>query len=193
MQTFISQLKQLNKPFYTFADIAKVTNNLPLPSLKVALTRAVKSGTLQRLRRGLYIISSRTINPKGLTAYLYLPAYVSFETALAEYGIMSQIPYTITCATTKRSKRLTIADTEIEYRQLKPDLFFGYEKSGDYFMASPEKALLDSIYLVSMGKLSLNLEGLDLTGIKRQRLSSMVKSFSPRVKKLVMKILPAAP
>ncbi|MCE5328950.1 hypothetical protein LLG07_01235, partial [bacterium] len=45
---------------------------------------------------------------------LYYPPYLSFESSLSRYGILSQIPYDLTFATFRKSKRLLLMDREIE-------------------------------------------------------------------------------
>ena len=51
------------------------------------------------------------------------------------------------------------------------------------FIALPEKALLDSFYLASLGQYSLDASALDLTKIKGEVLENLSLLFSPRVKK----------
>lgn len=66
------------------------------------VNRAIKSGELNRLRRGLYILSDkyRKQNPHPFSiAQILMPgSYVSFETALAHHGWIPEAVYTTTSA-----------------------------------------------------------------------------------------------
>ena len=101
------------------------------------------------------------------------------------YGILSQIPYTITLATTRRSKKMILDGAAVEYRQLKRDLFFGHRLEQGLDIAEPEKALLDALYLMKKGNLSLALEDLDVSSLS----SGIVKSYASRFPRYVQAAL----
>ncbi len=179
---FIKKLQALDRGFFTTADLEKITG-LERNSLKVSLNRMVKKGVLTRLKRGVYQLSLNQINVKIVANQLYYPSYLSFESALSHYGIVSQIPFTETFATTKKSKKMTIWNTEVEFTQLKSDLYFGYRLTGGIYIAEPEKALLDELYMVSRGKRTLSLKELDLRDIDRKKLKEYAKLFPQYVYK----------
>jgi predicted transcriptional regulator of viral defense system len=129
------------------------------------------------MRRGIYRVSIHSVEGAHLANLLYTPSYLSFESALSRYGILSQIPYAMTLATTRRSKKMTLDGTAVEYRQLREDLFFGHRLEKGLDIAEPEKALLDALYLVKRGKLSLALEELDLSGLSLKKLDSYGSRF----------------
>ena len=54
-----------------------------------ALAALEKSGDLIRLRRGLYAFRD-SFNPFEAAAKIYGPSYISFETALAHYGLIPE-------------------------------------------------------------------------------------------------------
>lgn len=185
----IKKLQSFGRGFFTMADLEKILG-LPKNSLKVALSRLAKQGVLERLTRGIYQLSLSPAETMTVANQLYYPAYLSFESALSRYGILSQVPYTQTFATIKKSKKIWLKETEIEYTQLKPELFFGYILAGGIYLARPEKALLDQLYLVSRGKRSLNLKELDLNIINKSALFKFAKKFPPSVQRLLPKISP---
>jgi len=104
----VKQLARFDKPFWSVADLEKVLGYGTRKSLLVALHRLTVSGILERVRRGYYRVSTRPADEAALANVLYRPSYLSFESALARHGILSQIPYAMTFATTRRSKRMTI-------------------------------------------------------------------------------------
>ena len=113
----LQTLRGFNKTYFTVADLEKILE-LERDSLYVTLNRLVKAGVLIKLRRGVYQPEFQSLELEKVANEIYYPSYLSFESALSRYGILSQIPYTLTFATTKRSKKLTLSGREVEYRQL---------------------------------------------------------------------------
>jgi len=177
----VKQLARFEKPFWSVADLEKVLGYGTRKSLLVALYRLTASGTLDRVRRGFYRVSTRPADEAALANVLYRPSYLSFESALARHGILSQIPYAMTFATTRRSKRMTIGGREAEFRQIKKDLFFGYRLEDGLYVAEPEKALLDELYMMKRGRAAVSLEELDVDRLLKGRL----REFSLRFPKVI--------
>lgn len=176
MVDLIKTLYSLDKGYFTTADLEKITG-LSRSSLKVSVYRLVKNGILTKIKRGVFQLAFSQIDVRKIANQLYYPSYLSFESALSQYGILSQVPFTQTFATAKRSKKITLWETQVEYRQLKKELFFGYVLAGGIYLAEPEKALLDQLYLVSRGKAVINIEELNLTTIKRDKFNDYAKKF----------------
>lgn len=187
---FVQLLNRLDKPYFTVADLEKVLD-LKRESLYVTLHRLVQYGVLRRLRRGIYQLSLRPNDVPRIANPLYSPSYLSFESALARYGVLSQIPYTVTFATSKRSKRMTIGETEVEFRQIRPDLFFGYVLDQGLYLAEPEKALLDEMYLVRRGRADLPLDELYLEDLDVEKLFEYASRFPPYVRDSVIALVPS--
>ena len=172
----IKRLRGFNKSYFTVADLEKVVD-LKRNSLYVTLNRLVKSGILVRLAKNVYSLFTETVDTEKIANELYFPSYLSFEQALSQYDILSQIPYTQTFATSRPTKKMIIAGVEVEYSHLKKELFFGYILKNGKYLAEKEKALLDQLYMVSMGKRSINIEELDLKGIDIGKLTEYAKKF----------------
>jgi predicted transcriptional regulator of viral defense system len=130
----VRQLLDLDKPYFGLADLGKVLGQ-QRPSLYVTLNRLVKSGVLLRLRRGVYQVSMRAPDVPRIANQLVYPSYLSFESALSRYGILSQVPYALTFATPRRSQRLLLGDTSVEFRQLKEELYFGFSMEAGLYLA----------------------------------------------------------
>lgn len=183
----IKKLQSLGKEYFTVADMQKITG-LSRTSLKVALSRLTRRGVLTRIKRGVYQLSLSPVDVLKAANQLYYPSYLSFESALSRYGILSQIPYTQTFATVKRGKKMVLWDTEVEFRQLKKELFFGYRMEDGIYIAEPEKALLDQLYMVGRGKGRLDIKELDLKEIDVKLLKEYARRFPPYIKKQLDKI-----
>ena len=164
-------------------------------SLRRQVREWVKKDYLIPLKRGLYIFSSqwRKIQSSVLfmANFFTLPSYVSLEQALAFYQIIPEKATVITSVTTKKTKIFKNLVGSFEYRSIKEDLFFGFKKEIDnnqeFFIALPEKALLDYFYLNNhfqegFSELeSLRLQNLETLNIKS--LESYGLKYNKRIRK----------
>ncbi|MBU0709780.1 MAG: hypothetical protein KJ793_03600 [Candidatus Omnitrophica bacterium] len=115
----------------------------------------VKKGYLLQLKKGVYVLSDtyRKITPSELfiANYLVTPSYLSLEYALGYYDLIPEKVTVYTSLTTKKTQTFTNALGTFEYRSVKESLFSGFTKlaanNQDFFIALPEKAILDFFYL----------------------------------------------
>jgi len=117
--------------------------------------RWTKKGLLIRLRQGYFTFPEY----KGKADFafyfanrIYRPSYISLHTALSFYGIIPESVVQITSVTSLKTAFFTNAFAEYTYRTIKKELMFGYDlkpfsESRVLQLASPEKALLDLLYL----------------------------------------------
>lgn len=185
---FLKELQEIDKLYFTINDLGKILN-LPKESLYVSCGRLVKSGDLYRLKKNIYTLDNSPQNIQKIANLIYFPSYLSFESALALYGILNQIPYTSTFATKLKTKKFALGEQLIEYHQILPKLFFGYTLQKDLFIALPEKALLDQLYLVSLGKAKLDFNELNLKELSKAKFLQFSKKFPVRTQKLAQKLL----
>ncbi len=183
------KLKEMGKGFYTVADLEKITG-LKKNSLYVSLKRWVEMGLLERVAQGIYVPAGERVEMEKIAMELYPPCYVSFESALFKYGVLNQMPFTLTLATTRKTRRLRIYGREVEFRKLKEDLFFGFEEIKGVYYALPEKAFLDLIYFYIMGKVFCDFDEMDLRKLNREKMLSFATSFPQRVREFVKNELP---
>jgi predicted transcriptional regulator of viral defense system len=184
----LKTLQKINKPFYTIADLEKITA-LPRESLYVALRRWELGGIIERVAQGIYVPMGSNISLENVAAQLYIPNYLSFESALAKYGILNLIPYTLTFATTRKTKTYTIEKREIEFRQISSQLFFGFEMKNGIYIASPEKAFLDQVYFVVRGKATLDFDELDIKRLSMKFLKDLSGKFPTYVRRFIEKTI----
>jgi len=186
-QEFLEKLKKINKSFFTLKDLEKIWPGKK-DTLKVVLSRMVKKGKLKRVKRNFYILPEKTLEIEKIANQIYFPSYLSFETALSKWGILSQIPYFLTFATFLKTKKFQIEKTLIEYRKIKKELFFGFRLYKGVFIAQPEKALADTIYLASLGKLKINFNELDLSKIDKKKFFKLIKKFPLKTQKFASQL-----
>lgn len=118
------------------------------------LSRLVKQGKYIPIVKGLYE-TNHTVPGYLLAGSIYGPSYLSFEFALAYYGLIPEAVYTFTSATLKKKKKkiFKTAFGVFTYRDIPaPAYSYGVnirvEGAYSYIIASPEKALCDQLYKV---------------------------------------------
>lgn len=176
------RLKETGKEFFTIPDLEKVTG-LERGSLYVALSRLSERGVIRRAARGIYVLPDANPLPEKVASQLYFPCYLSFESALSRSGVLGLVPYVLSFATPRKTKRLYVLEQAVEYRKIREGLYFGFELAEGYYMARPEKALLDSLYLEVCGKGSLPREELDLSRLDSRLLREYARRYPAAVKK----------
>jgi len=111
---------------------------------------------IKKIIKGYYIFSD--LKTDGNVLYeiankIYDPSYISLEASLSYYGLIPESVYAVTSVSTKKTSTFNTSIVVFSYRKVKNDLFFGYkiEKYNykTFKIASPEKALLDLLYLKS--------------------------------------------
>ncbi len=120
------------------------------------LSRWVRGGRVLQMRRGLYALAPpwrrRVPHPFLLANRLAQGAYVSGPAALAFFHAIPEYVPEVTSVTPSRPHVRQTPSGRFSFRRLKADRLFGYRliDLGDdqqAFVATPEKALLDSVYL----------------------------------------------
>ena len=176
----IAKLKESKLRIFTTLDFQRIFD-VDYEVAKKAISRYVKKGILTKLRKGLYFLTETPPLDFEIANRIYFPSYVSFDTALAFYGIIPETVYEIISATTNKSKEFLINNLKFSYRKLKKEYFFGYSprKIQDrvVLIAEPEKALADLLYFVSLRKRSFEYERINLKKIKKEKLIKFVKPF----------------
>ena len=180
----LKKLEGLKKDYYSVKDLERVLN-MSVDSLRGQLTRWVKKGVMIRISEGIYVPHGTEIDITRIANQIYYPSYLSFESVLSKYGILSQVPYTLTFATPKKTRKMILNGTEVEFTKLSDKYFFGYTFENGINIASPEKALVDCLYLVSKGKRVLNIDELYLKNVDKERLIELAKVFPENTRKLV--------
>jgi predicted transcriptional regulator of viral defense system len=148
-------------------------------------TWALPLQVLCKKRRGLYGLAppyQKAIpEPFLLANRLVRSSYVSLESALAYHGLIPEHVPVVTSVTTARPGRWVTPLGTFMFRHIKSPLFGGYHLTDlshgqQAFVATPEKALLDLIYLTPnadspqyLRELRLqNMEALDQKTLHRQ-------------------------
>lgn len=120
------------------------------------LDRWCKSGRVLQLRRGVYaveaIYAKHLPHPFLVANILKRASYVSLQSALSYYGMIPEYVPTTTSVTTERPERFDTPLGRFEFRHTAKHLFTGFHEIEiapelAARIASPEKALVDLLYL----------------------------------------------
>jgi predicted transcriptional regulator of viral defense system len=118
-----------------------------------------KKGYIKKLRNNWYCFADPPFNERDLffvANQIYAPSYVSLKSALSYYNFIPEGIFQITSISTRKTKEFDTSAGFFRYRNIKPSLFFGYRLEKQFSarghsswlkIASPEKAILDFIYL----------------------------------------------
>ena len=189
-------LEILKKDVFTDQDVAMLfpgSNDSRYGLMK----RALKSGQIIRLRRGIYCLSKKHqrhgINLYALGQQLYGPSFVSMESALLYHGWIPEGVFFTTCVCMKKSLSFATPLGRFDYRHVPSIVFYeGVERIEEqqeaYFMASPWKALCDYVYVhkkvwASVDPLikSLRIDEQELQHAGREELLSLKQNTQSRL------------
>jgi len=153
IQKKMEALRSLNNIPINSAVLKAFMSNLKYPKNKIS--NLEKNGTLIRLKKDLYVVSDKithkSLSRELIANHLYGPSYVSFQTALAFYGLIPERVFAMRSAIFKRTKRFENAVGNFEYITVPQNYYpIGItQQTVDneyiYMLASPEKALCDLI------------------------------------------------
>ena len=131
-----------------------------LAQIRLQLSRWVKTGRLIKLHKGLYTLAGpyRKIKPEpfSIANRLKSASYVSLQSALARYGLIPEFVPVVTSVTTGRPRLIETPLGRFEFRHINKSFFWGYQQielmaGQTAFIARPEKAMLDLVYLTPGG------------------------------------------
>ncbi len=169
------------------------------------LKRALKSGEVVRIHRGLYCLASKYLrrkpNPLALAQRIHGPSYISLETALSYHGWIPEAVYTITSACMDRGRRFETPFAHFSFTRIPQKIFYAevtrMEKqngsgpdlhAGESFLiASPLKALADYVYSHKLDWASaspvvesLRVDESSLADIPMESIENLIENYSSR-------------
>ncbi|MBO4571799.1 MAG: hypothetical protein J5699_07735 [Bacteroidales bacterium] len=158
------------------------------------LTRWCRRGLLEKLRNQYYAFPEYRRAPdfaRYVANRIYAPSYISLHSALSFYGMIPEEVVQQTSVTTLKTATFKNSFGTFDYQNVKIPLFFGYEpkmaKDGrGVLIATPEKALLDLLYLNPFYNTEQDMEDLRLdedymqNDLNMQRLAGYLERFGSK-------------
>lgn len=115
------------------------------------LSSLVDSGLLSRFCRGFYTTPGYV--PEVLAMRVITESYLSLGTVLAKELMIGSVPaHTLYAIRVGPSRTFVGPGLTIEYLGIAKPLFFGFRHENGVRYATPEKALLDTLYFHSHGR-----------------------------------------
>jgi predicted transcriptional regulator of viral defense system len=152
-----------------FSELLQIVDNLPIfetglllsgnvnpIDVRKQLSRWTAAGKLYQHRRGLYSLAPPYVkvspHPFLIANQIMAGSYVSLQSALAYYGMIPELVPVTTSVTTGRPAAYRTPFGQFDYRHIQVDWFRAYRTvdlsyDQNAFIACPEKALLDLVYL----------------------------------------------
>jgi predicted transcriptional regulator of viral defense system len=144
---FLKPILLSSQTVFTFKELL-LTWNIDKNTARSRISYYLRKGDLYPIRRGLYA-KNKNYDRFELATKIYTPAYISFETVLGSAGITFQY-YDQIFVASYQSNELTADHQKLVFKMLKSSILLnsaGVENKGTYFIASPERAFLDVVYL----------------------------------------------
>jgi len=176
------QLQNIKKLYFGYEDIARALG-ITLQSAKVTANRYIKQGLLIRLKRNIYILKEKWVSIDReqeflLANIIQVPSYISLMTALDYYEITTQVQRDfIESVAVKRTKGVEIKHIFLNYTKINTDLYSDFSRIRGFFIAAPEKAFLDAVYLMSFGRYNFDIPSIDFSKLNREKIEYMARLF----------------
>lgn len=182
-----NKLKKIKQLYFTYQDIAKILS-ISEDSARVLCARYVKQKYLIRLKRNFYLLKEKwdniTMDQRfELSNLLQVPSYISLMTALSFYEYTTQVQQKfIESVSLYRTFTKEVEGVIFNYCKIKDKYYFNFIKKDNIFIASPEKALIDSLYLQYLGKYNLDLSSIDLEKINKRNYKNILEKYPSKFK-----------
>jgi len=145
----LGRLRGLRVPAVTTGDAAAVLG-ISIEAASHTLRRLALAGLVSPVRKAVWALDDRP-DPLALGEYVTAPypSYVSLQTALYRHGMVTQIPTMIYLVSLARTCNVETKLATYSVHHVQPEFFGGFEHDpgSGVKLASPEKALVDFLYL----------------------------------------------
>ena len=186
----LKELNKIDKLYFAYEDIAR-TFDIGYSSAKVTASRYVRQGLVLRMKRNLYV--RRDVwNAAGITEKFALanlgqvPSYISLTSALEYHEMTTQVLRdSFESVAIRRTKEIHLNGSVFRYAKIADELYFGFKKERGFFIATPEKALVDAFYLMSYGRYSLDVPALESSKLDRGEIKRLSKALPFRTRKML--------
>lgn len=145
---YLSTILRSKKTVFTFKDLILMWGESKKETARVRVNYYLKKRNLYRIRRGFYA-KDKNYDKLELATRIFTPAYISFETVLGRAGVVFQY-YDRILTASYLTREIKVDGQSYAYRKIKSTVLTnkkGVEDRGEYSVASPERAFLDTLYI----------------------------------------------
>lgn len=145
---YLLELMRSKSTIFTTNDVSLLWQEPDANFVRKKLYRYVKAGKLYSIRKGVYA-KDKNYEKYELATKIFTPAYISFETVLASAGVVFQF-YGQVFVASYLTREFTVDGQVYALKKVKDSILtnqIGIEVKENYFIASPERAFLDVVYL----------------------------------------------
>lgn len=184
----LREIRRVGRLFYTPEEIGESRGLVPA-SVGKFINRKLAAGEILRLRRGLYASPEDFAGATReelfrMANVIKTPSYISYLTALDYYDLTTQVTVsTIESANPTRSKTFLVKDLAFQFYYCNPAFYFAFVRQDGFFIAEPEKAVLDCLFLKFLGRYAWDESALDLKNIDWKGLKRLLKKYPNRFQK----------
>jgi predicted transcriptional regulator of viral defense system len=180
-------LNNSQKTVLSTSDVASLLE-IGKESAKVTATRYSQKGLLIRLKRDYYVPTNKfeKFTEKDFfraANILQVPSYISLTSALSYYNITTQQQQNLfESVANKRTKNVFIKNAEFKFYLVKKEFYSGFILKDDFFVALPEKAFADIVYLSSLSKYSCDFAAINFKKLDKKIVNSYIQQTNKRTK-----------
>ena len=174
---------------FCIQDISR-NRNITEGSARVWCTREVKKGNIFRLKNNFYITREQWLLSKknekySLSNRVQTPSYISLSSAISYYELSTQMYRgSIEAIAQKRTITYAIQDTRFEYHLVNEKYYHGFIRKNGFFIAAAEKALVDILYLVSLGRYAFDFSSLEIDKLNIDSLNEYLEVYPQKTKEV---------
>lgn len=158
---YLLDLMRSKNTIFTTKDVSLLWQEPDVNFVRKKLYRYIKAGKLFSVRKGVYA-KDKNYEKYELATKIFTPSYISFETVLTKAGIVFQL-YGQVFVASYLTREFMIDNQAYILKKVKDSILTnqtGIQVKENYFMASPERAFLDVVYLNKEYHFD-NLSGID--------------------------------
>jgi predicted transcriptional regulator of viral defense system len=158
---YLEAILRSPKTVFTLEDVVLLWQEPSTQAVRVRLSYYVRRGKLYHIRKGLYA-KDMNYSKLELATRIFTPSYVSFETILAQEGLIFQFHTQISVAS-YLTREIEVDGQVYSFRKVKMSVLthsLGIENRNESSFASRERAFLDMLYLYGETQVD-NPNGLD--------------------------------
>ena len=173
---FLKMAEGLPNPVFAINDVTLILGK-PVEYARLYVHRLRHRNLLYEVEKGKYSLIDDAFE---IGSHILFPSYISFLSAYYIHKLTTQIPIVVQVVSTKSKKPIEIGNARIEFIRFKS--LYGYNKvnfgNSFIFLAEPEKAIIDSLYLPRHCSISETYEALKNSTINKEKIVDYAQRMS---------------